>query len=97
MPDEQNPHEGTGEQHADGMGGEQSLASDLDEGEGKGARLDQAAPTPEAQMADGVSASQASTGTNPQPGHAVQSSQGADAAEGTDATEGTDAGHSRNS
>lgn len=79
MDNERNPYEGTDEQHAEGLGGEQEQPSDLDDAEGKGARLDQAAPTPEKRMEQGdVDNPRTSTGTNPAPGHAVQSPSAAD-------------------
>lgn len=79
MENERNPHEGTDEERAEGLGGEQSEPSDTDGETGKGARLDQAAPTPEKQMEAGdVDNPRTSTGTNPAPGHAVQSSSAAD-------------------
>lgn len=64
-----NQHEGTAEERGDGLGGEQVVPSDLEENAGKGARLDQAAPTPEAQMANqqGIDDAGISTGTNPTP------------------------------
>lgn len=79
MDDERNPYEGDAEQRAEGLGGEQEQPSDLEQGEGKGARLDQAAPTPEKRMEQGdVDNPRTSTGTNPAPGHAVQSPSASD-------------------
>lgn len=79
MDNERNPYEGSDEQHAEGLGGEQEEASDLEKNEGQGVRLDQAAPTPEKRMEQGdVDNPRTSTGTNPAPGHAVQSPSAAD-------------------
>ncbi|MBA2724486.1 MAG: hypothetical protein H0U53_00715 [Actinobacteria bacterium] len=69
MDEKVNQHEGTPEEKGDGLGGEQVIASDLEEHTGKGARLDQAAPTPEKQMENqqGMDDAEVSTGTNPTP------------------------------
>lgn len=79
MEDERNPYEGSPEDRADAQEVVQDEPSDVAEGEGKGARLDEAAPTPEGRMEQGdIDNPRTSTGTNPAPGHAVQSSSTAD-------------------
>lgn len=75
MDEKANQHEGTREQMGDGLGGEQVIPSDIEEHTGKGARLDQAAPTPEKQMTEqrGIDDADISTGTNPTPDKGGQS------------------------
>lgn len=65
--DKVNQHEGTSEEKGEGLGGEQTIGTDTEE-QGKGARLDQAAPTPEKQMeTEPGTDAEVSTGTNPTP------------------------------
>jgi hypothetical protein len=75
--DDRNPYEGDAAEKADGLGGSQEVPEE--EGQGEGARLDQAAPTPEKQMEqEGPDNPRTSTGTNPAPGHSTQSPSAAD-------------------